>query len=338
MNNLENKINIINRYFKKTELILDITFLEYETYNIYIRLDYYKKLNCCKLSWFDLNIVNNKNIEKYISSEYISIDIANYICNLFEKTDKVNYIAKNDKHKIIINCHADRDYHYELSRYIPKSLPHLSEIFIIIFNNLPKKLDNFLYESHAEITNTKTQYEYNDEFNFDLFNDNLENIFYKNIIERGSEYYNSNKVKFLEKIDNKYYSVVEGTHKYLIVIKYDNINKLTQVYCTCPCKFYCKHIYSVILAIRNKEEKKFYKVIYKNNQENLLESVLESKYFLCSGVEDEYLEIINRYGEIELVPMLDNDNNLNWKVIEDTKEKYLTQKIEKCIKKHKKNQ
>ena len=66
MNNLENKINIINRYFKKTELILDITFLEYETYNIYIRLDYYKKLNCCKLSWFDLNIVNNKNIELYL--------------------------------------------------------------------------------------------------------------------------------------------------------------------------------------------------------------------------------------------------------------------------------
>ena len=49
--------------------------------------------------------------------------------------------------------------------------------------------------------------------------------------------------------------------------------------------------------------------------------------------EDEYIEIINRYGEIELVPIFDYNNKLNWKIIEDYKEKDLTKQIEKIINK-----
>ena len=331
MKNIENKIKLINKYYKKITPILDITLIDYETYNIYIRLDYYKKLNCTKLSWFDLDLRNDNHIEKYISSEYINTKQADYICSIFEKNSKLEYKSKKDNHKVIINAYLNEQYHYELSRYIPKELANLSEVFILIFNNLPRKLDNFLYELHAELMNTKSQYEYNDTFEFDLFNDDLEILFNDKIIERGKQYYQKDKLKFLEKVEDKYYAIVEGTEKYLVVIKYDKENKQTQVYCTCPCKFYCKHIYSVILAIRNKEIKKFYKVIYKKDEENLLESVLNSKYFLSSGTEDEYIEIINRYGEIELVPLFDENNKLNWKVIEDSKEKELANKIEKIV-------
>ena len=331
MKNIENKIKEINKYYKRVTPILDITFIDYETYNIYIRLDYYKKLNSCKLSWFDLDLIKDNNIEKYISSEYINTKQADYICSIFEKNSKLEYISNKDKHKVIINAYLNEQYHYELSRYIPKFLSNLSEIFVLIFNNLPRKLDNFLYELHAELMNTKSQYEYNDTFEFDLFNDDLEILFNDKIIERGKKY--NDKVKFLEYVDDKYYAIVKGTEKYLVVIKYDKENKLTQVYCNCPCKFYCKHIYSVIIAIRNNEIKKFYKVIYKNDEENLLESVLNSKYFLSSGIEDEYIEIINRYGEIELVPIFDYNNKLNWKIIEEYKEKDLTKQIEKIINK-----
>ena len=65
--------------------------------------------------------------------------------------------------------------------------------------------------------------------------------------------------------------------------------------CSCPCEFYCKHIYSVLLSIRNKEEKRFYKIMYKNPDKSLLERVMEFDYFLCLGVVEQNLEIINNY-------------------------------------------
>jgi len=104
------------------------------------------------------------------------------------------------------------------------------------------------------------------------------------------------------------------------------------VYCTCPCEFYCKHIYAVIKAIRKNEIRKFYKVLYINKKQNLLENTTNNKYILCSGLEEDYLEIINKYGEIELVPLLDEDNNLNFKVLEDDENKSLTKQINKIIK------
>ena len=195
-----------------------------------------------------------------------------------------------------------------------------------------KKLDNFLYELHAEIMDTKSRYEYQDALLFDLYEEDLGKIFHNKIIERGKKYYKEEKVKFLEKIDDKYYSVVTGTEKYLTVIKYDEETKKMLVYCTCPCEFFCKHIYAVIRAIRDNKLKKFYKVIYINKEANLLENITNSKYLLCSGVEDDYLEIINKYGEIELVPILDNENRLNFKILEDDEKNTLEKEIKKVVK------
>lgn len=332
MKEIEIKINKIKKYLKKQELFLEIYLLNYETYNIYIRIDYIKKLNIFKLSWFDLEVIKDNNIEKYMNVGYISRKIVDNIIKILENKEN-NYHEEQNKNTVIFNAYINEGYHYQFNRYIPKELSFLSEIFITIFNELPRKLDNFLYEVHAELMNTKTKYEYHDLFIFDLYNDNLNKLFSKNIIERGNKYYKEEKVKFLEKIEDKYYAVVEGTHRYLVVIKYDEQSNETLVYCTCPCEFYCKHIYSVIKAIRNNSENKFYKVLYINKKENLLENVVNSKYLLCSGIEEDYLEIINKYGFLELVPLLDEKNRLNFKILEEDKEKTLSTEINKIIKK-----
>jgi len=330
MNEVEKKINAIQKYFKKSNLLLEIYLLNYETYNLYIRIDYLKKLNVYKISWFDLEITDNK-IEKYMGNEYISRKTIDYISDILENKEN-NYHEEQVKNTVIFNAYINEGYHYRFSRFIPKRLSFLGEIFAIIFNHLPKKLDNFLYELHAELMETRSRYEYQDTFIFDLYNDDLKKLFSKKIIERGEKYYKEGQVKFLEKIEDKYYAIVIGTEKYLVVIKYDENTNEMLVYCTCPCEFYCKHIYSVIKAIRNKKENKFYKVLYINKKVNLLESTMKSKYILCSGVEEDYLEIINKYGEIELVPLLDEEDNLNFKVLEDNKNNTLTKEIEKVIK------
>ena len=44
-----------------------------------------------------------------------------------------------------------------------------------------------------------------------------------------------------------------------------------------------------------------------------------------------YIEIINKYGELELVPLLDNDNKLNFKILEDDEKNSLSKEIKKII-------
>ena len=72
---------------------------------------------------------------------------------------------------------------------------------------------------------------------------------------------------------------------------------LTQLYCTCPCEFFCKHIASVILAIRAKYENKFYKVLAISKEDTLLD-LANNKHYLSIGVEEEYIKIINKYGAV----------------------------------------
>ena len=331
MNEVENKIRLIKKKYKNNNLFLEIYLLDYEGFNIYIRIDYDKKLDVYKLNWYDLESIQDKNIEKYMGSEYINRKTLNNILKILENKEN-NYHEEQDKNIVALNIYINEGYHYQFTRFIPKELSFLSEIFVTIFENLPKKLEEFLYELHADIMETRTKYEYHDEFDFDLYEGDLTTIFNDKTIERGKKYYKENKVKFLEKIDDKYYSIVSGTEKYLTVIKYDEETQKMLVYCTCPCEFYCKHIYAVIKAIRKNEIRKFYKVLYINKKQNLLENTTNNKYTLCSGLEEDYLEIINKYGEIELVPLLDEDNNLNFKVLEDDENKTLTKEINKIIK------
>ena len=104
-----------------------------------------------------------------------------------------------------------------------------------------------------------------------------------------------------------------------------------QVYCSCPCEFYCKHIYSVILAIRENRIKRFYKIMYKNPNKNLMERIMDFDYQLCLGIVEQNFEIVNNYGEIELIPILDSNNTCNWNILEDSEDEELTKQVRNFI-------
>ena len=171
-------------------------------------------------------------------------------------------------------------------------------------------------------------YEYKNEFDFDLYDEEeLDKLFSHQIIQRGKKYHEEDKIKFLEKVEDRLYAIVEGTEKYLVIFKYNEEERKMQVYCSCSCEFKCKHIYAVILAIRNKEYKRFYKIIYRNPNMSLLERVMDFDYVLCTGVVEQNLEIVNNYGELELVPILDVNGQYNWQVLEDSEDEKLTKQI-----------
>lgn len=333
-----NKIKKIKKHLKKYKTYLELSLLNYEGYYLYITINYIKKTDSYKLSWFDLEDLDETKIDKYISSEYISSELINRINERFEKyvvSSKYKDSLDNKENVVMlkadIKTKEDDVIDVLFHKYLPKSLAHISDLFIVIFNNLPRKLENFLFELLAKLTDSTTKYEYKKEFAFDLFNDDIDSIFAYQIRERGKKYYEEKTISFLEKIDDRYFAIVKGTEKYLVIIKYNEEEKIMQVYCSCPCEFYCKHIYAMILAIRNNEFSRFYKIMYKNPNESLLERIMSFDYFLCIGIIEQNLEIINNYGEIELVPILDINNKCNWEVLEDSEDEKLLKQINEFL-------
>lgn len=330
------KIDLIRKYFRKDKMFLELILFNYSGYYIYVRIVYLKKTKSYKLSWFDLDKVLDNNIDKYSSFEYmedniindISFIFNNYDCDLEEKR------SLNDEDLVMLKANiktkVNKMIDVEFNRYLPRDLRVLDSLFIIIFRYLPKRLDSFLEEIFASIYNNST-YDYRREIDFDLFNDDIDDIFSYNITKRGLDYYENDKVLYLEKVDDRYFGVVLGNEKYVTVIRYNEEKKKLSVYCSCPCDFYCKHIYAVILSIRNNKFKRFCKVMFKDKDKNILERVMEYDYFLCLDVVGEFLEIINNDGELEFVPIFDEEGNERFDILEDTEVLLITNKVKEAL-------
>lgn len=332
--NYEAKISLIKKYYKRDAIFLELKLINYEGYNLYMILSESKKYNSYRLSWFDLDEIKDKHIEKYICCEYINSDIIDFIKNDYAKYDVVidyNDEFLTDKDTVIFNANIktkkSNTINVSFKKYLPKNLSILADLIIFVFKNMPRKYEGFMYELLAKLTGSTEKYEYKKEFDFDLFNGDINKIFRYPIVQRGKKYYEEDKIEFLEKIDNRYFAIVEGTEKYIVIVKYDDKEKKTQVYCSCPCEFYCKHICAVILAIRDNKFKRFYKIMHKNPNKNLLERIMDFEYFLCLGVIDQNFEIINNYGELELVPILDVNNKYNWEILEDSEDEKLMKQV-----------
>ena len=332
--NYEAKISLIKKYYKRDTIFLELKLINYEGYNLYMILSESKKYNSYRLSWFDLDEIKDQHIEKYICCEYIHTDIINLIKNDYAKYDvAIDYNDEflTDKDTVIFNANIktkkSNAINVSFKKYLPKNLSILADLIIFVFKNMPRKYEGFMYELLAKLTGSTEKYEYKKEFEFDLFNGDINEIFRYPIVQRGQKYYEEDKIEFLEKIDNRYFAIVEGTEKYIVIVKYDEKEKKTQVYCSCPCEFYCKHICAVILAIRDNKFKRFYKIMYKNPNKNLLERIMDFEYFLCLGVVEQNLEIINNYGELELVPILDVNNKYNWEILEDSEDEKLMKQV-----------
>lgn len=330
------KISWIKKYYKKDSILLELAFLNYEKHNLYIILTESRKYHTFRLSWFDLDSIKDKTIAKYLSCQTISSFMIAALQDTYAQQtiqlESSSEFSFNDEIVVLRTAFQTKDdtkIEVSFQKYLPVSLLPLSNLFFFVFSNLPKEYNELYYELFAEITETTEKYEYKREFDFDLFRDDLEKLFQKVIIQRGKKYWKEERVLFLEKIGSTYFAVVEGTEKYIVMIKYNDEKKRTQVSCSCPCEFYCKHIYAVILAIRNNAFRRFYKIMLKNSNQNLLELVENFEYFLCLGLKEKSFEIINHDGCLETVPILDENGKYNWEILEDSEDETLKNQVKK---------
>lgn len=329
MVNLNSYMNLVNKYYKKQKTILltELLLENYNNRNIYFRIDFYKKDRVYKLSFIDLDHIESNNIEMWINTCNIEPDAIYYIEDLFNKNKFKNNMVADSNYRVSINTYFKSHIHIEFNKYLPIELCVLTEFLIIIFNNSPKKLEGYFFKIVALITNNTNIFEYNDEIKFDIEKDNFDKLFSKDEIISGKKYYDDDQIMFLEKIENRYYAIVNGADDYVVIIDYQEDNKLMKVFCSCPLNKCCKHLYAILLAIRNKKYKRFYKLVYDSGQNTYLQRLMNFKFYLCVGIRQEGLQILNKDGNIEVVPLLDINNKCYWKVIEDDDNHSLTNYI-----------
>ena len=93
-----------------------------------------------------------------------------------------------------------------------------------MFDNLPSKLNPFFREISYIYSGEADNFAYENNFRFDLFKGDLDKLFEIPVVIRGTRYYDERRVLFLEKVDDRYFAVVNGNELYVVFIKYDEVS------------------------------------------------------------------------------------------------------------------
>lgn len=152
-------------------------------------------------------------------------------------------------------------------------------------------------------------------FNYEMY----KNMFEPKIMYRGERYFLSGKVKNIKSNNNEYTAIVSGTNDYNVLLRFDG-NKID--FMSCECEHYksgnnCKHIYSLIVAIKYPYD---YKKIC-NYCEDLV-SRYKLKYDKCNNT---YMKKMNIYSD-----SFKDNVFFSWKNNCDSTVKRLDNLLEKC--------
>ena len=335
-------LNKIKKYYKKEEMFAELYLENYEEYNIYFRIDYFKKEKCYRLSWFDLNLMESYDIKKYISVEYIPDKIIEHVVNEFEKYDflsknyyqKINKSSVSDKAYLRVNTKTKKEKFFETTfyKYIPFEIKEISDIISIILNTAPRKLQTFLYELNAKLNGEDSKYNYKTKIKINIYKDEIKELFNPLIYEKGIKYYKENRVIFLEKVDTRYFAAIAGNQNvYLTIIDYHEDVEELYVHCSCPCDFYCKHLAAALESIQKNKIKRFFKIRYNKEKENLLIKYMNFEFLLCIGIVDNKFIVVNGNGNLETINILDDNNEYHWQILEDSKNNDLENQIKEIL-------
>ena len=323
----------IENHLKKKghQLCMSIFLSNYNGNNIYVRFDYVPKYSVYKIVWFDFNFFDEKHIEDYINIQTVTKILSMRLVNLMTKQEYVSDYAFNEKimgdRVEILSYFKDKVYEFVFDRFLPLEWKFLIDPLAIIFSYLPRSMEVFLNEIFALFDGTSEKYNSLKPVKFDLIDGDDDKMFKPQVILSGTKYYEDDRVEFLEKIDDHYLAIVEGSIPYLVNIRDDN-DGYVFMWCSCKTSGYCKHIYATILAIRDKKFKPFYKVIYKGKDETLLEKVMASKFFLCFGIEGDQLLLITAESMIFKADIM-VDGTKVFEVIEDDDDLSLSKALDK---------
>ncbi len=122
-----------------------------------------------------------------------------------------------------------------------------------------------------------------------IYSEDIDSLFDKNMIARGITYFNKGIVDNLKKDGKFYYSTLKNIDNYHIKIQLNDNNDIKSMYCDCPYEGNCKHEYAVLLKIKEKN--------YKEHMEELNNDKTNSYNILASQI-DEIINVIKDINKI----------------------------------------
>lgn len=322
----------IDEYLTKRghELVLSIYLSNYNGNNIYIRFDFVKKLSVYKIVWADLNFFDEKHIEDFISiqmvTKYLSLKVMEALQNIcYDNGYNLDDNIRGDRVEILSYIREPREFIFD--RFLPLEWEQLIDPLALIFSYLPRSMEVFLQEIFAKFDGTEEKFNYTKPVKFDLLRGDSIKLFRAISIEAGTRLYETGKVKFLEKVNDKYLAIVEdrGLH-FVLMQKIDD--EYVLMWCDCKVNYYCKHIYAALLALRENKFNNFYKVKYIGKEETLLEKVTLGSFYYSFGLEGDKIALVTSDGQVFPADIVQN-GKCAFEVIEDDDECSLSKELEK---------
>ena len=302
---MDDKLKLIEKYQKKRKekKVVDLIIRDYDQSNFYIALVYNERIEKYKVMFVPLDVVDGDNVEDYVCYQFIKVQMAKYI---IDTMDEFNYLylekdfreRKNpniNNYYIEFNAYKEKkNYKFTATKYIPKDWLFLYEVIVLLFEHLPHIVSELCVELLKILNNNSDVVEYQLSYNFDIYNDDFEKIFTDQAITEGEKIFNNKQVKFIEKVNDKYFAIVK---EHIVIVEYNERNKILNLYCDNPCSTHQGHLYAAILNILNNKFRSFYKV--KFNDFNG-----KTAYYLCYGIDGDNIKVIHsnkeRLMEIDL--------------------------------------
>jgi hypothetical protein len=328
----EKSMKTIDRYLKKRgyNTYLTIFLNGYNNNHIYISFNYVEKIKAYRMVWFDLNYIDLKHLDRYISEQIMTSFAANKLVEGIVGLKIKPALEFSDDilgDRVIIKNYLKDGEVYGFDRFLPKKWSSLIDPIILVFSYVPRSMELFVNEFFAKFDNTEELYNTRKAIRFNLKKDKFEKFFGEMERDKGTKLYANSRVLFLEKLEDKYLAIVEDVEPVLVVIHEIN-DDFTILWCSCPGKKYCSHIYAALLALKNKSFNSFYKVRYKGDNFTLLDRVRDGLFYFCFGVNGDTLLLISDNGGITSSPIVENGKCM-FEVIEDDDECSLSKYLEK---------
>lgn len=331
-------IKKINKYLQKIghEIIASIFLEEYNGKNIYVCFNFVKKLSVFKVTAFDLNFIDLKHMEDYISIQTVNRIIASSIVSCLKKISSPSKTYYNPD--IIGDCvhitlkKEKENLSYSFSRFLPEELKSLAEPITLIFSNLPRSTDPYLNEIFAILDHTEDYYTYINPIKLNAEKTNIKKMVSKEVYEISNLLCENNRILSLEKINNRYISLVNDNANEIFLVSINQIDEeFAQVSCNCENIGMCHHICATILSIQQNKFKNFLKIKYIGRDSSLLEQISLNRIYLYCGRSANKALLSDLNGKPILRNLVEN-GKLLYEVYEDDEQGTLTKEFEKMQK------
>lgn len=322
----------INSFLHKKghEIVMSLYLDGYNGNQIYIRVDYVRKLSVYKVVWVDLNYIDEKHLDAFINMQMMTKFMADRLMNIMLDSKYESGYIEDDSilgDRVEILSYVSRNkYEFVFSRFLPLEWNFLVDPLVIIFSYLPRGMDCILNEIVAKYDGVEDLYNSKKPIKFDLMNGDLTTIFKKSKVDYAEVLIKDDMVSYLEKVKDNYIAIVEGKEPSVVIVSKVN-DEYIRILANAPKDKEEVVKAAAIMAIRENKFHPFYKIKLVNESESLLDKVTNLTYFLCIGKVEDRLLIVGENGLLFEEPIV-KDNKVRFEVIEDDDELSLSKVLE----------